>query len=658
MFFPQQYWWDSAEWQVPDSVKYLSERWWELLKDWHCITSYSLPSSFCVSVLEDIAEVLEDIQDNRLRSSHQLDALYEELEEILASNQLLIHAFPTEVKATQETFKTLYDNLPNGQQEKFSAIKSRGKDCRRAATAARRLHHRCFRRRVAEDDMTWTGLGGLAAMELCQELEKDNPNYNRIDASVEQLLLDCIYRGYNADYLTSLLDRYLPKKESLRDGMLHMFRRLSSMQRHRYKIYFVVDGASDANIRSSEIQLRQHTKQEVSNLAEQLSPESRMADAEPESTADGEESNVDELAEELDAVETQQATDIEKFLEQANGDQLILSVEWSSSPDAGAAADDARSRIQEIIDFLDFQSPMQRYDLRDLSLVTWRDKNNRLFTRNYPDDSTLQPSQTEYQARIDPNYADRLGGLSEALRWSAVARREKTPEVSLLASWFAFEYLAGTVERTAVEGIMNYFPKAIAIGNVRRRLLYWWSSFSASPAFQDHHSKAALLEIGTDHRDRPDLAGIASLLSEATNANHTDGSTGQLIVDIAGKSKLLQQRTKLESQRIANHQVLVHTLQDDDKQVRRELSQFLMIRNKLVHRARIDHPLLAVVRDRAKNRLYDLLRDISAQLTSDRIKSSVDEVLLDYRDTYDELLDELGRGPIPVDVLIQRIGLA
>jgi len=166
------------------------------------------------------------------------------------------------------------------------------------------------------------------------------------------------------------------------------------------------------------------------------------------------------------------------------------------------------------------------------------------------------------------------------------------------------------------------------------------------------------LEIGTDHRDRPDLAGIASLLSEAANANHTDGSTGQLIVDIAGKSKLLQQRTKLESQRIANHQVLVHTLQDDDKQVRRELSQFLMIRNKLVHRARIDHPLLAVVRDRAKNRLYDLLRDISAQLTSDRIKSSVDEVLLDYRDTYDELLDELGRGPIPVDVLIQRIGLA
>ncbi|MDV6031457.1 MAG: hypothetical protein F9B45_15440 [Phycisphaera sp. RhM] len=83
-----------------------------------------------------------------------------------------------------------------------------------------------------------------------------------------------------------------------------------------------------------------------------------------------------------------------------------------------------------------------------------------------------------------------------------------------------------------------------------------------------------------------------------------------------------------------------------------------MIRNKLVHRARIDHPLLSVVSERAKNRLCDLLRDISTQLTAERIDGSVDEVLTDYRDTFDELLNELGAGPISPDVLIQRTSLA
>ncbi|TWU55989.1 hypothetical protein [Rubripirellula reticaptiva] len=651
MFFPQQYWWDSAAWQVPDGVKYLSERWWELLKDWHCITSYSLPSSFCVSVLEDIAEVLDDLQGGRLRSCHQLDALYDELGQILSSNLLLAHAFPAEVNATVETFKNLYDSLPASPQDKYAELKKRHKECRRAAAAARRLHHRCFRRRATEDDMTWTGYGGLAAMELCREVAKDEPSYNRLDTLVEQLLLDCVYRGYNADYLTSLLDRYLPMKSDLRDGMLHMFRRLSSLKRHRYKIYFVVDGATDAEIRSSELRIDQHTKQSVEDLKSKLD-EGRSAPTEIESE-EGEIADADDVDE---GTLSAGSVDVDEFLSQLDCDQLILSMHWQDSPDAGAAADDAKRRLQEIIDFLDFQSPMQRYDLHPKMLVTWEDRNGKLFARTYPDDSAQQPPQADYAARIDPNSAGKLSGLAEALRWSAVARREKTPEVSLLASWFAFEYLAGTVERTAVEGIVSYFPKVIAIGNVRRRLLYWWSSFAASPGFQGHEKKDALIEIAVAYRNRPNLSGIATLLYDS--AQSSPNELGQAVLDIASQSVLLRHRTKIEGKRMANHQVLAHTVQDDDKEIRRELSQFLMIRNKLVHRARIDHPLLTVVSDRAKNRLYDLLRDLSVQLTAERIDGSVDEVLIDYRDTFDELLDELGSGPIDMNVLIQRISLA
>lgn len=651
MFFPQQYWWDSAAWQVPDGVKYLSERWWELLKDWHCITSYSLPSSFCVSVLEDIAEVLNDLQDGRLRSSHQLDALYDELGQILSSNRLLANAFPAEVEATVNTFDKLYDNLPASPQDKYAELKKRHKECRRAAAAARRLHHRCFRRRATEADMTWTGYGGLAAMELCREVEKDQPSYNRLDSLVEQLLLDCVYRGYNAEYLTSLLDRYLPMKNDLREGMLHMFRRLSSLKRHRYKIYFVVEGATDADIRSSELRIDQHSKQNVADLKTRLD-DGRPVVVEAE-LKDQENADADEIDEETLSAGS---VDVDDFLSQVNGDQLILSMHWQESPDAGAAADDAKRRLQEIIDFLDFQSPMQRYDLHPKMLVTWEDRNGKLFARTYPDDSALQPPQADYAARIDVNSAGKLSGLSEALRWSAVARREKTPEVSLLASWFAFEYLAGTVERTAVEGIVSYFPKAIAIGNIRRRLLYWWSSFAASPGFHDHKKKDALLEVAVAYRNRPNLGGIATLLRDSTESTPND--LGQAVLDIANGSVLLRNRTKIEGKQMANHQVLAHTMQQDDKEIRRELSQFLMIRNKLVHRARIDHPLLTVVSDRAKNRLYDLLRDLSVQLNSERIDGSVDEVLIDYRDTFDELLDKLGKGPIDMEVLIQRISLA
>ena len=61
MFFPSTVWWDSAKWSVPDSLKYLCERWWELLRDWHCITAYSLPCGYILSILEDVADVIDDL---------------------------------------------------------------------------------------------------------------------------------------------------------------------------------------------------------------------------------------------------------------------------------------------------------------------------------------------------------------------------------------------------------------------------------------------------------------------------------------------------------------------------------------------------------------------------------------------------------------------
>jgi len=92
--------------------------------------------------------------------------------------------------------------------------------------------------------------------------------------------------------------------------------------------------------------------------------------------------------------------------------------------------------------------------------------------------------------------------------------------------------------------------------------------------------------------------------------------------------------------------------------IQRELQGFLIIRNKLVHRARIDHPLLPVVSQRAKARLYDLLRDISSQLTVQRLDNSVGEVLQDYRDTFDELLVDLGGDRVDAKALAQRITLS
>jgi hypothetical protein len=281
--------------------------------------------------------------------------------------------------------------------------------------------------------------------------------------------------------------------------------------------------------------------------------------------------------------------------------------------------------MQEIVDFLDFQAPTQRFELAPLCLVTWKDNEGEQYSRLHPNSSGEQPPHLGHIAEIDSDWTDQLGGLAEALRWSSVAQRERTPEVSLLAAWFGFEFLAGTLEKTPVEGIMEFFPKAIAIGNLKRRLIYWVRSLQGSPSFDAHARKESLNQRWSFQRGGFNFEGTITLLGEVVS--QTDSEDSKTIQEIAASSVLLRERTAVEARLFSNNQLLAQTMQQDAKQIQRDLQGFLVIRNKLVHRAKIDHPLLPVVSQRAKARLYDLLRDISGQLTSHRLNNSVgDEV--------------------------------
>lgn len=620
MFFPQTPWWDSAKWTVPDSLKYLCERWWELLKDWHSITVYTPPCSSVLSILEDVADVLEDFQDGRIRSSHQIESLHEELSDLLKTDNLLRRAFPSEVDSTLAHFAKLFDKLPADPQNKFAELKKRRTDCHRAASAARRLHHRCQKRRTADSDMVWPGFGGLIGSELIQELESDQPNFAKIDRILVALLIDCLYRGYDLDYLTTLFERYLPDADGLRSGVIHVFRRLHSLLRHEYHILFVLRGASSVTIEPGRLRTVVYSSDSLDSFG----------------------------------IQGRDKTD---FLSQFSQDaSVVLGLDWTGAADAGSAAEASRRALQEIIDYLDFQSPTQKFELGYFCVVSWKDNDGKPYYRLHPDNSGAQRPHSNHSVEIEADWAEQLGGLAEALRWSSVARRERTPEVSLLACWFAFEFLAGTLERTPVEGIMDFFPKVLAIGDLKRRLIYWSRSLQASPGFDEHPMRGALTQKMTFTGGNINLLGVVELLTQSGLATPTP--EGSAVREIAAKSVLLRERTFAEAKLFSNQQLVAQTMAEAAKQVQRELQGFLVIRNKLVHRARIDHPLLPVVSRRARSRLYDLLRDISGQLTTKRLRNSVDEVLHDYRDTFEELQSDLGQNKVDAKALIQRITLS
>ncbi len=300
--------------------------------------------------------------------------------------------------------------------------------------------------------MTWPGYGGLIGSELIREIEAAQPSFAKLDRLLTAFLVDCVYRGYNLDYLTSLFDRYLPEEQSLRPGLLHVFRRLHSLLRHEYRIFFVLNGASSALIERGDLD---------------------VASCDP--------AKLDEFP-----IAVQ---DRSTFTAQMHsGASVVLSIHWKGAPDAGAAAEAARTKLQEIVDYLDFDAPMQRFELAQVCLVTWEDTDGKRHYRLHPDERGERWPNPNHAVEIDSDWAGQLGGLAEALRWSSVARRERTPEVSLLACWFGFEFLAGNLDRTPVEGMMEFFPRTLAIGNLRRRLTYWARSVRAQSTLRGARS--------------------------------------------------------------------------------------------------------------------------------------------------------------------------
>ena len=207
--------------------------------------------SYHWSLLEDLSDILGDLQQGHLRGSHTLNAIKDEVLLVLSGNRLLRNAFPTESESLVSAINKLFDKLPPSPQNHFAELKKRKTECRRAAMAARRLHHRCSRRRATEEGMTWTGVGGLIAADLFQEVLAERPEYGRIDRLVHLFLLDSLYRGYNINYLTTLFDRYLspqrdsPVQRDCRDGLLHAFRRIHTRQRHQYDVYFALNGTTE-----------------------------------------------------------------------------------------------------------------------------------------------------------------------------------------------------------------------------------------------------------------------------------------------------------------------------------------------------------------------------------------------------------------------------
>jgi hypothetical protein len=277
--------------------------------------------------------------------------------------------------------------------------------------------------------MTWTGVGGLIAADLFQEVLAGDADYGRIDRLVNLFLLDSLYRGYNINYLTTLFDRYLspqrdsPVQRDCRDGLLHVFRRIHTRQRHQYDVFFALNGATE---------LRAPPTGAIQQVA----------------------------LDDLDSPEID-ADFFAEFKEQLEPRSVVLCYKGFEDVDAGAAAEGAEKAIEGIVDLLDFHAPTQDFKLSRFCLVTWRDQENRVNARLHPDTSGQMPPRAAYVPELDAEWLERRS-LSEAFRWWAVAQHERTPEVSLLPSWFAFEFLAGDIGDTPVEGIMEFFPKALA----------------------------------------------------------------------------------------------------------------------------------------------------------------------------------------------------
>lgn len=615
MFFPQNPWWNNQP-NIPDGIKFLSERWWELLRDWRGITSFSPPSSSHLSLIEDASDILTDLVEGRLNSSHQVDAIREELEELLQRDQLIRDEFPSEVQSILQKWSDLYAGAPAAPKDRYSTIKSKSKESRRCAMACRRLYTRCLHRRRSEPEMMWLGIGGIIASELQKEVLSDAPNFSRLDRLTTQFLMDCLSRGYELNYLATFFDRYLIRPRELKENLLHLFRRIQSRQSHDYIVHFVIRGISSLKLPDPQLGLQKETRSEIDSI-QAIDRDSRQ-----------------------------------EFLEQLRPEPAtIVRLEWSNTPDAGAAAVAAQQRVQTFVDYLDFRNPEQNIQLGPLVLVEYGGSDGEQFARLHPESQDSRPNRGNFEPEIDLATLAQVKELSEALRWLAVCRREGTPEVSFLAAWFAFEFLAGDLDGNAIESIKEFFSKTLALGDLRRRLQYWWRCLSNSPKFASHPRKEAL-----DERANPtNVQGILELLRETVE--NPQAENAKIIAEICQASVLLRERTLSEAKLFSNNQLIAQTLSREVHQLQWDFQRFYYIRNKLVHRARIDHPLLPVIANRAKNRLYDLLRDLSGQLQKSRLIPSVGDILSDFRDSFDELQADLGKSNTLPASFVDRIFL-
>ena len=203
---------------------------------------------------------------------------------------------------------------------------------------------------------------------------------------------------------------------------------------------------------------------------------------------------------------------------------------------------------------------------------------------------------------------------------------------------------------------MEVFPKALAIGNLRRRLEYWYRCLQGSPGFQQHALRDKLDLHAVRFRGATNHAGILQLLVNLSQTPESEESTA--IREITTPSVLLRERTVQESRLFGNPKLLAQTMSEDCRAIRWDMQRFLYMRNRLVHRARLDHPLLVILSSRAKRLLYDLLRDLVFQMGGKRLLGSVGEVLHDFRDTFDELLHDLGSSDKLPQTVVDRILLS
>ncbi len=133
-----------------------------------------------------------------------------------------------------------------------------------------------------------------------------------------------------------------------------------------------------------------------------------------------------------------------------------------------------------------------------------------------------------------------------------------------------------------------------------------------------------------------------------------------MLLEIASNSVLLRERTLAEGRLFTNNSLLAQTLQEDAARIGVSSKGSWSFETSSFTGHGSTTRFCRSSRG-AKARLYDLLRDLSGQLTAKRLHNSAEEVLRDYKDTFEELLADLGKNAVdpparsePLDALVAK----